>query len=307
MHQYTDRNHFRFGYDGKWFTQRSSGEQKWTVAYGPCTRPVKDWRTENTDAARLIWERHKDPCLLFSGGLDSEIALRAFIDAGVPVKVYTIRFENGLNWHDTKYAGDACEALGVRQHFLDLNLGDYAASGEADHYGNIAHAPAPEVTISMWAADRMDGTPVVGQGECYLAKDLPSTFIPKISREVPAPWVLMEREWVASWYRFFLHSHRPAVPGFFQYTAEQILSFLNEPLVQQMTRDEIPGVIESPTIKHRIYSHRYPVEARQKYTGFELAGNALRFARSRLALRYADYNGEAKTPVTTLIQNLLPL
>jgi hypothetical protein len=307
LHQYTHRNHFRFGYDGRWFAPRRTYEQKWTVAYGPCERPVGDWKTENTAAARLIADRHPDAYLLFSGGADSEVALRAFLDAGVPIRAVTVRYAKDLNQHDIRYAIDACAALGVEHQILDLDLQNFVDSGECDRLAQIACCPAPEVTISMWASEQVEGTPVVGQGECYLAKDVPGSFVSGLSPYDDEPWVLLEREWVASWYRFFVNTGRPAVPGFFQYTAEQILAFLNDPEIAALTANQRPGKLSTLSSKLAVYRRYYDLKPRTKYTGFEFATPVLHRIRSRLARRYAAWGGTARTHVPNLVASLVAL
>ena len=40
------------------------------------------------------------------------------------------------------------------------------------------------------------------------------------------PWYMHEREKIAAWYRHAMLTDRPAIPGYFQYTPEVMLSFL---------------------------------------------------------------------------------
>ena len=46
MFEYTLNNHFKFGYDNEWFIDRPNKNSKWSVQYGQCNRPVKNWREE---------------------------------------------------------------------------------------------------------------------------------------------------------------------------------------------------------------------------------------------------------------------
>src|SRR6202034_2708172 len=84
--QLSHKNHFRFGYNGRWFVERRTPEDEWCVAYGRCERPVLHWRAECIATSRLI--RHStnyDLWVLFSGGIDSEVVLQSFLFAGIRV------------------------------------------------------------------------------------------------------------------------------------------------------------------------------------------------------------------------------
>lgn len=307
MIEYTLQNHFRFGYDQQWFAPRTDNRpDAWSVAYGTCHEEPGNLRAENARAARLIAETHRDPVLLFSGGADSEVALRAFVDAGLPIRCAIIRFANGLNAHDIVWAAQACDALGIHYRHLDLDLEDFVRSGECEAYADIAKAAAPEVTISMWAADRIDGVPVIGQGECYLVKDVPSTYVPGQTPYGDEPWMLWEREWVASWYRFFIARGTPAVPGFHQFTPGQMLAFLRDDEVRALYNNQRNGKLSTKSSKMAIYRRYYDLADREKYTGFEYAAPIISQVRNLLAYRHAAYTATAKTPIAQLLQTMAP-
>src|SRR5262245_46920274 len=106
----THENHFKFGYDGRWFAKRQVQEEMWSVAYGRCTRPASDWRTECISTARLIRDATDlDLWVLFSGGIDSEVVLQSFMFAGVPCSAAITTFRQDLNAQDVRYAVKFCE------------------------------------------------------------------------------------------------------------------------------------------------------------------------------------------------------
>ena len=68
MFEYTLNNHFKFGYDNEWFVDRPNKNSKWSVQYGQCNRPVKNWREECKLAASIIYDKRQ--------GLPIDISLR---------------------------------------------------------------------------------------------------------------------------------------------------------------------------------------------------------------------------------------
>ena len=128
--QLSHRNHFRFGYNGIWFTERKKAEDRWNVAYGRCERPVADWRTECINTARLIREAtSEDLWVLFSGGIDSEVVVQSFMFAGIPFKVAITCFDSDLNRQDVRYAVKFCETHQIPYRLLKLDIIDFFESG----------------------------------------------------------------------------------------------------------------------------------------------------------------------------------
>src|SRR5438874_953783 len=84
--------------------------------FDPCTRHSQTWKEEIYSAARAIANKTKKPIwICSSGGIDSEVACRAFFDQGINFSVLTIEHEAGTNSHDISYAINWCRARGVHQ------------------------------------------------------------------------------------------------------------------------------------------------------------------------------------------------
>src|SRR5688572_14455846 len=60
--------------------------------------------------------------LCLSGGLDSEAMALAFLEAGVPFDVTTLRFNDGLNLNDIGNSSDFCNKHNIRQNFVNLDV-----------------------------------------------------------------------------------------------------------------------------------------------------------------------------------------
>lgn len=306
MFSYTYKNHFEFGYNGRPFTSRSGARDRFTVAYGRCEHRPGDFRDECLRAARLVRDSTDLPLnVLFSGGADSEIVVRSFVAAGIPIRVSVLRFHDGLNQHDIRYALDYCGQAGIEPDIIDLDLLRFWET-ELFDYAELSHSVSPQFCTTMWLCDQVDGVPIIGGGECFLAvesfdEETESAAAPAAG----ARWFLWEREKVASWYRFFMRTGRPGLGGFFQYTPELLWAFLVDGWTRRLVGGRANGEVENASTKLRVYQKYFPLQAREKYTGFEKVMTHDQLYRSELEKRYGDWNQIAKTEYDSLVAALV--
>lgn len=299
------QNHFKFGYDGNWFNKREHADQKWMVSYGRCSKEPLNFKEE---CLRTAYTIQKDAngqkiSVLFSGGVDSEVALQSFVLAGIPVTAAILRFKNDLNIHDISHAVIVCEKLKVPYRFYDVDL---LALWENDihQFSEPTYCISPQLISTMWLVDQIDDYPVMGSGECLLVKEVPAGYEPGVSPYEPSEWHLWEKEKIAAWYRHFIIRERSGCPGFFQYTPEIMLSYLQDPFVQKLVNSQIVGKLSTESSKLKIYQQHFDLHDRVKYTGFEkVQAHDARF-RKILVDRFPHANGVQKTSVTQLLKDL---
>lgn len=272
----THNNYFKFGYNGEWFRLRANPYETFTVDFDPCQRMPSDWRTETINAAKTIYESTDLPLqVMFSGGIDSEVMVRAFEAAGVPFRCAIMRYANGYNQHDIKYAFDYCNTHSIPYDIYELDL-DKFFDGPISQYADAVQACSSHQCVTMWLVDQLDGYPVIGQGEGYLSRidhegteSLRQDPLQGDNYVLADRWQYRERERMAAWYRFFLLRERDGAPGFHQYTPEQLLSFLSDPGVVSVVNKNVKYSIA--TSKSIIYGRHWGLAPRDKYTGFETA------------------------------------
>ncbi len=300
--QLTDQNHFKFGYNNRFFNFREKSTDQWCVSYGRCHREPLSFKEECIETAKKIETATKLPIwLLFSGGADSEVVLRSFLMAKVAFKIAIMRFKFDLNLHDISIAVKICEQLGLKYYFFDLDLMDFWHTSLLD-YTEPTYCITPLLAPHMWLIDQLDGYPVLGSGECLLVKDRPHDYTPGVSPYEVSQWQLFEKEKIAAWYRHLMHRNREGCAGFFQYTPEILLSYLRDPFVENLTSCKIIGKLSSVSSKLKIYQQYFDIENKEKYHGFEQV-NESKFREALLLLNpHADEI--AKTPVTKLIRQL---
>ncbi len=297
-------NHFKFGYDGRWFGARTSSEQKWVVQYGRCERHVGTFREECLQNAKQIYKDAQNKLvLLFSGGVDSEVALRSFVNSNIPISAAILRFKNDLNIHDISYAIIMCERLGVPYRFYDLDILDFWNTRLLE-YADPTYCVSPQLLSTMWLADQVEGYPVLGSGECLLVKEIPDDYIPGTSPYLPSEWHLYEKEKIAAWYRHFIHKKRSACPGFFQYTPEVMLAYLQDPFVEKLVNNQFVGKLSTASSKLEIYQNHFDLIDRPKFSGFEKIEQHDPTFRRLLTAKFPGANQTYKTNVSYLRRRL---
>jgi len=291
----THNNHFKFGYDNQWFVNRQNSKQIWMCEYGVAKNQEYSVKQANADAATKIWEEANrlglDIYLLLSGGLDSEVAARAFLEAKVPftaviVKYQKNRDERPWNYHECKFADLFCKKYSVNKLDLFLNPIKFFESEEIKKIAEISQSRSGQLMCSMWAANKLgNGYIVLGQGEPYLYRQF-------------GKWWFREKEIIISWYKFWLFAGIKGTPGFHQYTPDQMLAYLSDPLIVKLINSPTLAVGEpmnNAAIKQQLYQSHYPDSdflSRKKYTGFE---NFLPFdenIRFELMVKFSSHHAE---------------
>jgi hypothetical protein len=280
----TDRNHIQF----------VSSTETWSARYGRCRRPVQSFRQECLMTARLIASKTHQPIwVLFSGGLDSEVVAQSFELAAVPFHIAIMRFSQDLNQHDIEWAVKACQKNKWPFTFFDLDIHQFWEKNLLQ-YSIPSKCISPQLAATMWLMDQVEGYPVLGSGECLLTRPDSHCY----------DWSLVEKEKVASWYRFLEYRKKNGCAGFFQYTPEIMLSALDDPFLKNWTRDPSHRQLSNAAIKYDLYSQHFELEKREKYTGFEKLAQSDSYYRAILKELMPNYDRVYKTEYFELIRKL---
>ena len=252
MFDYTHQNHFKYGYNGKWFCNRTTIDDVFQCEYG-FAKQTLDLKTANNEAAKLIKASTDKPLvIMMSGGVDSEVVARSFKDAGIDFTVAILRFSDNLNQHDIMYAEDWCLQNNVDFRYYDLNPLKFWFSKHAKELVEKTQNPLPDMLCTMWLVEQIDGFPIIGQGEPYVYKS-------------PNGFVFREREVIISWYKHMINYNIHGIAGFFQYLPEQMLAILDDNITKSLSFES------NDQIKYNIYKQYYSdLKPRPKYTGAEM-------------------------------------
>lgn len=119
----THQNHLKIGYGPLLKPHREMSY--FQVCSGPARQP-DSFKIECLRAARLIAEsaqmQNKKIVIALSGGLDSEVVARAFLEASIPFEATTLRYLPDLNEHDNHYAFHFCKMNNIKLNIIDIDV-----------------------------------------------------------------------------------------------------------------------------------------------------------------------------------------
>lgn len=341
MFEYTRSQHFQFGYakpqrpltdeNVSWMSRRQAKDEIFVAKYGRAETKLPSWRVANKQAAIAILEdcrrRSLTPLVCYSGGLDSEIALVAFLEArketdpDFPISVVTLYLDGDLNSHDTKFVEIFKSRLsdfgfsekGLTFYRRQLNAIDFWNSEEFLALAKETQIVSPIVLCQLWLCAEMlkenpQFLPIIGQGEIHLVKDTSERYVPGVSPYTPTVWRIVETENLCGMYRYFIKRGAPAIPGFFQYLPEQFESQLRtNSVIHELLSHCRVGKLGTRSSKREIVMQDYPeLESRPKFHGFETIEAAHDLCRKRLGELMPECEAHWYQDVFSLYQNLRP-
>ncbi len=307
MFQYTFQNHFKFGYNHlNKYQYRTSENDVFSFEYGKVLNTDLTWRQSNELAARQIYSnKFGDLYVLLSGGMDSEICLRSFIDQSLPVKTISLRFLDLDQTEELAYVYKAIKKYNIVNHiFVDIDVKSFVLSKEFNYIADSIKCVSPIIILHLWLANQVPGTPVIAQGEVHLRKSLPNDYVPGISPYESSEWYISESERLCSIFMNFIKREKPAIPGFFQYNVEQIYSYLTKnKLLGDLINNKVVGKLGTRSSKNLIARQFYPdVEDRVKKHGWESAQDYHDTLRAEMAQRYPYSDQNAKLMISDLLE-----
>lgn len=263
MFNFTYQNHLKYSIGGRDYGYRNNPRDKFCVEIGTVDVSYynrNDYKTELSRISRMILsDLGKDLVLFLSGGTDSEIVLRSFLDIGFKPRCVTIKFENDYNLLDIKEAEEISKELDVDLEVINFNIKDFYFSGEAEEFAQKIQCTQITYLMVYYHVLKLSAPSVMG-GELLLSR-----FIDRKNNF----WYYTFRENEdASAIRFSNTFNIPLVNEYFSYTPEIMLYFLESPLVFQMLKK--PYKLTSVSSKNTILEQLYPeVRSKIKTHGFE--------------------------------------
>ena len=303
MKPYTLDEAFTFGYKGGLYNSFDKDQSPLQCSYFRAQRRPIDFQTECVRTAKLLAQQAAElgraPTVLLSGGLDSEVVVKSFIEAEVPFEVRTFRFPNSLNDFETRYVDKFCSRHGLKPSYYDLDIQPWAQSAEAAEFFRLSNGeffemlPHMKLMQEVWDSG---GLPILGNGDVYL-------------EPVNKTWVYVEFEYILAWFRFAIARGILGGIAFFQHTPEQTLSMVQEGRIERLGfgRDKVGTAVlkNSRHLKYDVYRRYWPdLEKRPKFNG----GEKLHAFYHKLAepLR-TGYNGRWTQPYSDFRANLEPI
>lgn len=264
---YTSENNWyswQYG-EGEHFGRRSN-DNLFKSNFGRMNRPAKSFKEELLLAAQSTLDFHPNlkPNIFFSGGVDSEIMLRSYLEIGCKPKVTIMRYENDYNLYDVSYAVTVCSMLNVEYDLIDFNLTKFYEN-DAERMSELAQIDRPRALPYCKFIEDADGFPILGASDLTVHRTTPEYV-----QDEKGNWVILCWEHDIGWSKFARAINKPAVAEWFKWTPGLVLSYMNLNWFSKLVNDEYIGKSGCNSTKIIGYREAYPdLIERRKQTGFE--------------------------------------
>lgn len=265
------------------------------------TKPVGTFKEELDTAAKSTLDHYPglQPCVFFSGGVDSELILRSYINIGANPKVYIIRYENDYNLYDVSYAVTVCNILGVKYNVVDFNLERFYRN-EAEVVSEQAQIDRPRMLPHLKFTDCADGLIIVGHSDIrwYRTDD---------DYSKPGTWLAQDFEHDIGCDKYNIYHNRPAVYQWWKWTPGLVLSYTRLNWFQDLIADKYNGKLGINSTKLLGFREVYPdIIKRTKATGFEHVDRLVDELEQHLAKKYngLPYRNYVERSLTELTEEI---
>jgi hypothetical protein len=264
--EFTLGNHLKYWIEDRLYGHRELPTDRYRVAVGAVDLDqlrTSNWLEEQYRTADAVRKQFgKDFVVMFSGGTDSEIVLRAFLKIGVRPRVVFIRFENRYNNIDYINALTVCERLDIDLEVADVNIKEFYNSGAAAEFASEICC-RQMAYLTVYNEIKRIGLPSVMGGEMLLRRHVPQ------GQDSSWYYVIRENE-DASAMRFSLKYQIPLVNEWFSYTPEMMAYYLQHPTIINMVTERFNYKLGSVSSKNQVlYQYMPSLVRKAKTTGYE--------------------------------------
>lgn len=296
----SENNWYSWSYGDLEPFSRQPGNLKFQTAFSKYTEKVNSFKEELLNAAKSSLEHSTDkPVLLFSGGVDSELILRAFLDIGYTPKIIIVRYEKDYNIYDVSYAVTLCSILNVQYNILNFNLEKFYEN-DAERISDLAQIDRPRALPYCKFMEIVDGFPILGNG------DLTPTRLHG-DYSIRAEWLIRCGEFDIGWSKFLRAINKPGIAEWHKWTPGLVVSYMNLKWFNQLINDKIYGKQGSSSSKIIGYREAYPdLLTRKKQTGFERIDTIVARVENHLKIKNKGliYRNYCDRTVTQLIHEI---
>lgn len=229
------------------------------VEIDPPPSIIKDFHLSSLDVAEELYSKHKKIYVMYSGGVDSEYVLNVFLALGINVIPVIINLKPHYNEHDIKYAFDFCTSKNLKPLVIDLDFDDFVKSGKIISIAEKSQCGAHQLPSTFYVTSQLDGAVVMGShGPPHLFKK-------------DDEWIVAEYEQIHSVLKHFKADNIEGCPFFLVHTPDQYYSFLNHPMMVDLSNNKYMGRLGNIFMKGDIFNDfsGFAMTKRPKFTGFE--------------------------------------
>lgn len=258
-------NWMSFSYNGVEYGKKIKFDDVLTINFNKkISKPTMSYKDALLNNAKIMRDSYNEPfdvCL--SGGIDSEIVVRIFKEAGIKHNTFIFKLENDYNIRDVEGAISVCENLSLPYTIIDFNLQDFFEN-QAVELEEKTFVPYAGRLPRLKFLDYLDNIPVFCDGEPYWKRQENSNY------DVRSEWhfQLTEDAYAVSIYSRAID--RIVIGDWYEFTPEVLMTYKNLPFVRKLFNDEIYGKTSNLTSKIPIHQEIWPdLRDRIKLIGYE--------------------------------------
>lgn len=282
MIQFTENNWSSWQYDnGPLHAISPSDQAHFKTVYKQGDYKIGTLWQEAVKGARTTLEAHPGlkPSLFFSGGVDSEVMLRAFIHIGAKPDVYIVRYENDINIYDVSYAVAICNSMGIDFKIIDINLKKFYEN-DAEKVSELAQCDRPRMLPQMSFADHVDGLPILCMADITWQRS-DSDYTKK------GIWKAWEIESDCACDRYNIATNRTAIYQWGRWSPGIFLAHTRWKWFHKLINDHYPGKLGNSSTKFEGFSEEFPdMIPRRKKVGFEKCEDIILDFENFLNIKY---------------------
>lgn len=294
-----DQN-FTYGYDGEIYNLRSDASSQFNCYYRKAKYHPRSFREECVKNVKKIADYadsvDRTPMILYSGGMDSEVVIRAFQESGRRFKIIVNRFADNLNSHDMLYVKKFLDNHHLSAEFVDIDIKSWLTSNEAMTMAEKSKCAYSQMLPTMKLIDTVyferQGIPVLGNGDFYASK-------------IEGQWQYVEFEYILAWMRYCVDRNIIGSINFFQQTPEIVLAIAQDPLIwETVNADHEPNL---RLAKYRVYQKYWPdIVVRNKFNGMERIKDYCESINEKYLKEYLTYTTKWCYDLKGFVNNLQP-
>jgi len=270
-----DKN-FSYGYNDGLYNQRQDIEDTFNCYYQRASYIPKSLKEEchkvALDISDYARSQNTVPVVLLSGGLDSELVARSFLEIGREFEIITSRFSDDLNQHELEYVEKFSNKHNISVEYFDIDIKNWLVGDEAMQMADESKCVTPEMLPTMKLIKEVamqKKIPVLGNGDLYASKEInPEWRMGRSSKKYQ--WTYVEYEYILAWMRYCVAHNIVGSVNFYQQTPEIVLAMALDPAIQEVVRNNTIGKQSTRSTKYIVYKKNWPdIELRPKHTGGE--------------------------------------
>lgn len=228
-------------------------------------RPLKTHQEELLLNACAVKDFFNEPLdLMLSGGVDSEIVLRSYVEMNIPINVFIARYNDNINIIDFQEAIKTCEIYGITPNIIDFNLTKFLENDAYDIWSKV-NCEGLGRTVNMKLIEYLDNIPIICDGIHADNFDIQKT---KCNIDI------YEKHYSLATYGNLIN--RPIISSWFDFSPEVLASLLDLNLHKWKKHKFVSPPFDNTTLyklKYVSYNNLLGTRIRDKRTGWEQSPN----------------------------------